>query len=308
MSKKILVFGGSGFIGSHLVWKLAQIEGNQVGVFTRTPMKSMLPPRVVPIEGDIRYLVDVYQALEGCDEVYHLAAFHHVGKSWDHQEECVDVNIKGTANIMQSCWNRKIKALYMSTSEVYGIQEETPWHEDMKPNPVSPYGISKYGGELQALMYQKMGADIRVVRPFNVYGPGQTMRAVMSEFILRFLSEQKVHTTKGEQTREFNYVGDIVEGLILAMDKSYEGPINLCSSEEVAIKDLLEMVRKETDSKAEADLSIPYRPNEIMKMVGSNVKAGEVLGWKPKTSLAEGLKTTVQWYRERLGLEVTTSA
>ena len=308
MSKRILVFGGSGFIGTHLVWKLSQIEGNQVGVFTRTPMKAMLPPGVMPIEGDIRYFTDVFRATEGCDEIYHLAAFHHVGKSWDHQEECVDVNTKGTANVVQSCWNRKIKMLYMSTSEVYGIQEETPWHEGMKPNPVSPYGISKYAGELQALMYQKLGVDIRVVRPFNVYGPGQTMRAVIGEFIMRLLTGQKVRTTKGEQTREFNYVEDVANGLILAMDKSYEGPINLCTSEETSIKDLLGMIQQETGSKSEIDFSIPYRSNEIMKMVGSNAKAGEILGWKPETSLAEGLRMTVEWYRERLGLEVTTSA
>jgi len=315
--KRVLVTGGSGFIPSHLVERLMQ-DGCEVAVTVRygNPIKNERLKScwddIFPIEADLRNRGALDKGLQDFrpDTVYHLAAYNHVGQSFFQVEECFDVNAKGSANIVDTCEMIGCveRFVYMSTSEVYGKQDSVPFEESMTPRPISPYAITKYSGELYCRMKQQMSGNmsITIVRPFNVFGPYQSSKAVIPELILNCLKGNPVRTTKGEQTREFNYVDDIVAGLVLAgnIENSFDGPINLAAAEEVSIRDLVLKISELTESSSKIEIgAIPYRPTEIWRMYADNTRAQEVLGWSPEVSLDVGLAKTIDWFRDYIALK-----
>jgi nucleoside-diphosphate-sugar epimerase len=304
---RVLVTGGSGFIGSHLVHRLLG-EGATVGVTARygNVMKNERLrdcwDRIMVLEADLRNRGALAAVRQFAPQVvFHLAAYNHVGESFRQVEECFDVNAKGTANLLDACEGVDT-FVYMSTSEVYGYQAGVPFVETMCPEPISPYAITKYAGELYCRMKQRTGGrpSVRVVRPFNTFGPYQSAKAIIPELILNCLLGKPIRTTKGEQTREFNYVSNVVDGLLLAA--SHPGPLpevlNLAAGEEVAIRDLVGTIAKLTQTTSPIEIgAIPYRPTEIWRMYADSSRARDQLGWKPAVSLEEGLKTTVEWFR-----------
>lgn len=307
--KKVLISGGSGFIASHLVKRLVK-DGATVAVIARydNPIKC---ERLRGIWNDIRIIeADLRNrgALEQVKKfepeiVFHMGAYVHVGQSWVNAEECFDINAKGTANILDACMDAG-KFVYMSTSEVYGRQPSVPFIESMHPAPASPYAVSKYAGELYCSLFEDnhKGPSISIVRPFNVFGPYQSTKAVIPIFITKALAGERIVTNGGEQTREFVYVDDVIDGLIAASKREYKGPINLATGVEVQISLLLEQIIKLTGSKSEYQLGgIPYRDNEIWRMCGSNRRAKDTLGWQPKVPFLEGLTRTVNWFRQYAG-------
>ena len=309
-NKRVLVTGGSGFIGSHLVHRLLA-EGAEVAVIAR--YNSVIKNErlrdcwddVLIIEADLRNrgALSAIQKFSP-DVVFHLAAYNHVGESFLQVEECFDVNAKGTANLLDNCGEVE-KFVYMSTSEVYGFQTEVPFVETMTPDPISPYSITKYAGELYCRMKQRIGTgpEIAILRPFNAYGPYQSAKAIIPELIINCLRGNPIRTTPGEQTREFNYVGDLVDGLIKAAEHSgkMEGVMNLASGEEVVIRDLVKKIADITETRSSLEIgALPYRPTEIWRMYADSARARGILGWKPTVSLDEGLRLTVEWFREYL--------
>jgi nucleoside-diphosphate-sugar epimerase len=306
----VVVTGGSGFIGSHLVHQLLA-AGTYVAVTVRygNVMKNErlrgVWDRLHVIEADLRNrgaLAAVRQFAP--DVVFHLAAYNHVGESFRQVEECFDVNAKGTANLLDECRD-VAKFVYVSTSEVYGHQSAVPFVETQCPEPISPYAITKYAGELYCRMKQRIAGSraIIVIRPFNAFGPYQSAKAVIPELILKCLLGQPIQTTKGEQTREFNYVTNIVDGLVSAGDHpaGIDGPINLAGGEEVAIRDLIARIAALTGTKSRIEIgALPYRPTEIWRMYADSTRARETLGWKPAVRLDEGLERTVEWFRRYL--------
>jgi nucleoside-diphosphate-sugar epimerase len=305
--KRVLVTGGSGFIGSHLVDRLQQ-DGCEVGVTVRysNPMKNeRLRPRwddLFVIEADLRNrgALHAIRAFSP-DVVFHLAAYNHVGQSFVQVEECFDVNAKGTANLLDAC-DEVETFVYMSSSEVYGHQNVVPFVETMTPAPISPYAITKYAGELYCRMKQEMndGPAIVTVRAFNTYGPYQSAKAVIPELIIDCLRGNPIRTTKGEQTREFNFVSDIVEGLVRAAASSevIHGPINLASGEEVAIRNLVSVIAELTGTNSAIEVgALEYRPTEIWRMFADGTRAREILAWSSQVPLAAGLEQTVEWFR-----------
>ncbi len=191
----------------------------------------------------------------------------------------------------------------MSTSEVYGHQTQVPFVETMAPEPISPYAITKYAGELYCHMKQRIGGDpaIILLRPFNTYGPYQSAKAVIPELIIDCLRGKPIRTTKGEQTREFNYVGDIVDGLVKAAEYPgrIDGVLNLATGEEVAIRDLVGKIAQLTQTRSTIEIgALPYRPTEIWRMYADSSRARQILGWRPRVSLDEGLRLTVDWFRQ----------
>jgi len=308
--KRVVVTGGSGFIGSHLVKRLLE-QGAQVAVTVRygNVIKNERLreewTRLKVIEADLRNrgALDDVRKFDP-HVVFHLAAYNHVGESFRQVEECFDVNAKGTANLLDVCPGTE-SFIYMSTSEVYGHQSGVPFVETMNPEPISPYAITKYAGELYCRMKQRMKGSGRIVvlRPFNAYGPYQSSKAIIPELIINCLKGRPIRTTKGEQTREFNYVGNLVDGLIsAAADKNtIEGPVNLASGEEVAIRDLVKKIAALTDTKSSIEIgALEYRPTEIWRMFADSSRARSLFGWTPRVNLDEGLKLTVDWYRQYL--------
>jgi len=308
---RVLVTGASGFIGSHLVKRLLS-EGAKVSVltrdrtFTHNIRLASVWKQLHSIEADLRDPDALRRIREVEPEIiYHLAAYNHVGDSFMHVSEVFDVNTKGTANLME-CYDGYDRFIYISTSEVYGLQSSIPFREDMNPQPISPYAVSKYSGELFCRMkHHVTGAPVVVLRPFNAYGPYQSSKAIIPELILGCLRGETIKTTKGEQTREFNFVEDLIDGFILAgKTKSVMGEIiNLGSGREIAIKDLALKVVEFLKSDVRVEIgAIPYRPIEIWRMYSDNTKSEKILGWKSKTTLEDGLVKTIDWYRSYYNL------
>ncbi len=309
-ARQVLVTGGSGFIGSHLVRRLLGL-GCRVGVMVRygNVMKNErlreVWDRLEVIEADLRNrgaLAAVHAFRP--QVVFHLAAYNHVGESFRQVEECFDVNAKGTANLLDTCSGLADRVVYTSSSEVYG-PSEVPFVETTCPMPISPYAITKYAGELYCSLQQRLGGKpaVVIVRPFNAFGPSQSTKAIIPELIVNCLKGLPIRTTLGEQTREFNYVENVVDGLILAAQSPQliVGPINLATGKEVSIKELVEMIAQLTGSWSPLEIgALPYRPTEIWRMFADGTMAREVLGWTPKISLEEGLLKTIDWYRAYL--------
>ncbi len=306
--KRVAITGGSGFIGSHLVQRLLD-QGAEVGVTVRygNVMKNErlreVWDRIRVLECDLRNRGPLLALRQFAPHVvFHLAAYNHVGESFRQVEECFDVNAKGTANLLDACEGVD-RFIYMSTSEVYGHQASVPFIETMAPQPISPYAITKYAGELYCRMKQRIGGQPRIVvlRPFNAFGPYQSSKAIIPELILACLRGEPVRTTKGEQTREFNYVTNLVDGLIAAAqhDGELPEPINLAAGEEVSIASLVKTIAELTGTRSKVEIgALPYRPTEIWRMYADSARARDQLGWKPKIDLKAGLKLTVEWFRK----------
>ena len=305
-NKRILVTGGSGFIASHLVRRLVH-GGAEVAILTK--YNSIIDnirlvdiwDKIRVIEADIRNIDSLRQIADYQPEViYHFAAYNHVGDSFVHVSEALDVNVRGTANVIDA-YDGYERFIYISTSESYGDQPEVPFNEKMRPQPVSPYSVGKYGGELYCRMkMENMNKPIVLLRPFNAFGPYQSPRAIISEIINDCLLGKTIRSTEGKQTRDFNYIENLVDGFILAgeSEKAIGELINIGSGREITIKDLILMIHKETNSSSELKIGdLNYRPTEIWRMVAANNRAKEVLGWEPKISFEDGLKKTIEWYK-----------
>jgi nucleoside-diphosphate-sugar epimerase len=224
-----------------------------------------------------------------------------VGDSFYNVSEAIDVNSKGTVNLMEA-YDKYERFIYISSSEVYGYQKETPFTETQTPFPVSPYSVGKYSGELYARMRWHVFKDpVVVLRPFNAFGPYQSPRAIIAELIMKCLRGEDIATTGGIQTRDFNYVENLIDGFMLAAvkNRAVGQVINIGSGRDIPIKDLVRKIHNISASRSKLFIGkLPYRPTEIWRMKADNRKAARLLGWKPRFSLEEGLAKTVDWFRK----------
>jgi nucleoside-diphosphate-sugar epimerase len=308
---RVLVTGAAGFIGSHLARRLVA-DGADVHVLTST-VSSVYPVRLLGIRdrvvlhgGNLTDPSAMAAIIERAQPsiVFHLGAYTHVGKSWDRLDECIQTNVQGTVNLLQALARREYgRFIYTSTSEVYG-DVEVPFREDSVVNPLSPYSVSKYAGERFCLMLQRgRGWPIVVLRPFNAYGPAQSPDRVIPEIIVKALRKERLAMTQGRQTREFNFVGDLVDGFVLAATApGVEGKVfNIGGGEELAMRDLAPMILGLMGNPITAEIgALPDRPTEIWHMRSDSSKARDELGYRPRRSLVEGLEETIAWYRSEV--------
>ena len=317
-NKEILVTGGAGFIGSHLVSRLVDL-GAKVTVVVK--YKSIIDcirlasiwDKIDVVEADLRNLdsiIHLNSLRKKYDIIFHLAAYNHVGDSFSHVQEALISNLLGTSNLLEKGPNYS-KFIYTATSEVYGFQENIPFQEDNLPFPISPYAIGKYAGELYAkLKRHQENSSIICLRPFNAFGPYQSERAIIPEMIVKCLKGDSINTTEGLQTREFNYVDNLVDGFIssVSINNIPEKSINIGSNKEISIKELVETIHKLTNSKSKLNIgSLPNRPTEIWRMSADNRQAKEILGWEPKISFKDGLQLTIDWYKKFINFYYTDS-
>lgn len=308
---RVLVTGATGFIGSHLCRRLLD-DGAEVHALTST-VSSVYPVRLVDIKdritlhsGNLNDCGAMAAVVEHADPqvVFHLGAYTHVGKSWERVDECIQTNIHGTVNLLQAlARSGNQRFIYTSTSEVYG-DIPVPFREDALVNPNSPYSVSKYSGERFCRMLQRgRGWPIVVVRPFNAYGPAQSPDRIIPEIIVKGLRGERLAMTEGRQTREFNYVADLADGFIRAATvPGIEGEVfNIGGGQEIAMRDLAAMILALLGNPIVAEFgALPERPTEIWSMRSDVTKATERLGLPPARPLAEGLETTIAWYRREL--------
>ena len=307
--KRVLLTGGGGFIGANLCRRLVD-EG--ASVFVMIKYNSVIEnvrlvriwDRLTPVEADLRNFNSLSQLKDIKPEIiFHLAAYNHVGDSFLHFGEAIGSNTQGTVNLLEAYEDYE-RFIYTSTSEVYGHQESVPFRESATPFPLSPYAVGKYAGELYArLKRQSHGRPIVVLRPFNAFGPYQSARAIIAELIIKCLRGEDIVTTEGKQTRDFNFVANLVDGFILAATRpeAVGEVLNVGSGIETSIRDLVEHIHRLTGSRSRLRVGEwPYRPGEIWRMYADSDKARRLLGWAPKVDLDTGLKRTIEWYREYL--------
>jgi nucleoside-diphosphate-sugar epimerase len=308
---RVLVTGATGFIGSHLVNRLVG-DGAEVHALSST-VSSVYPLRLLGIRERITLheanLMDpgamatlVERARPNI--VFHLGAYTHVGKSWQRMDECIQTNVQGTVNLLQALARVEYdRFVYTSTSEVYG-DIAAPFREDSVLNPLSPYSVSKYAGErFCRMLYQGRGWPIVAIRPFNAYGPAQSPDRVIPEIIVKALRKERLAMTQGRQTREFNYVEDLVDGFIRAGTvEGVEGEVfNIGGGEEVSMRALAQLILDLMGAPIVAEFgALPERPTEIWRMSSDSSKSRERLGCVVPRPLREGLEQTITWYRQEL--------
>ena len=303
---KVLVTGISGFIGSHVVRRLLK-EGAEVHGLVREnsnlwriqDIKNQINLHYV----DLRDFESVRKAVHNIEpqKVFHLAAYVDVNRSFEVMDEMIEVNIKGTLNLLRVLDGADYDCfINTGTCEEYG-DNPVPFREDQVPNPVSPYSASKVSTTIFCQMLHKtMRLPIITLRPFLTYGPMQESNMLVPSLIKKAIKRERFEMTAGEQTREFNYVDDIVDGFIKAsLTKRAIGEIiNIGNGKEYRIKDVVVKILNLRGNPIEPLIgALPYREGETMHFYCDNTKARELLGWNPKVSLDEGLEKTVDWYK-----------
>jgi Nucleoside-diphosphate-sugar epimerases len=302
---KYLIFGGAGFLGSHLVESL---EGDITVVDDLSTVKYLeLPPNVKLIKDR----VETFKTNEKFDFVIHLAARPSPEDYMQHPVETALSNSLGTYNALEIARKSDAVFLYTSSSEIYGHAEIIPTPEDYwgKVNPIgvrSCYDESKRFSEALIMSYfREYGLDVRIQRPFNVYGPrlreDGSYGRVVSRFIYQALKGEDITVFgDGNQTRAFLYVSDWTEATKkMLFTQGLKGEVfNVGSDKEVKIIDLAKMIIRLTNSNSKIKF-LPPRADDPPRRAADITKAKKILGWEPKVNLEEGLKRTIEWFKVR---------
>jgi dTDP-glucose 4,6-dehydratase len=323
MKKTVLVTGSDGFIGSHLVEKLVK-KDLKVKAFTYynsfnswgwlDNISKQILKEIEIIQGDIRDYDIVRKSVKNCDIIFHLAALIGIPYSYHAFESYIDVNIKGTLNVLRSAKDiGRAKVIHTSTSEVYGSSKILPITEKNLISAQSPYAASKIGADHLAMSFHKsFDLPLTILRPFNTFGPRQSLRAIIPTVITQMLSHsKKIKLGNIYSTRNFNYVSDIVDAFILASNKNnvFGETINIGNNFEISIKELVDEVAKILNKKAiilKDERRIRPKNSEIDRLFTIAKKASKLLKWKAKysnkASFRKALKKTIEWYSSEKNL------
>jgi len=313
---RILVTGGLGFIGNHLIPRLIN-DGHDVYNLQRyVTGKYVLGAQQIAktVYGDLREPYQIMQIVKEVqpDTCIHLGALTAVSYSYEHPHEVTETNLMGTISLAESCLRipHFKQFIFASTSETYG-NGPTPKTEDTPQNPNSPYAVSKLACE-KYLMYMKDAYDfpITILRPFNSFGRIDNKHFIVERTVTQMLEGKVVRLGDPSPIRDFLYVNDHVDAYLtcLGNPKAVGEVFNFCIGKGISIKQLVELIREITYFEGEINWgTIPQRPLDIDVLIGDNRKAKQVLGWSPKYSIEEGLKETVSWWKtilyEQLPLE-----
>lgn len=312
---KILVTGAGGFISSHLTEKCVEL-GYKVRAFLHYNSRnswgwlenSQYKNEIEVITGDIRDYDSVFYAMQGCNTVFHLAALIGIPYSYISPIAYVKTNIEGTYNVLQSAKENKLEnVLITSTSEIYGSAQYVPIDEKHPMVGQSPYSATKIAADHLALSYYRsFNLPIKIVRPFNTYGPRQSARAIIPTVITQILNGQKqIKLGNLQPTRDLTYVKDTVNGFIeIFKSKNLYGEItNIGMGEEISMGNLVKLIAElmESDVLIMGD-SQRVRPNnsEVDRLMCSNTKLINYTNWKPEYNLSKGLLETINWIKGNL--------
>ena len=298
---KILVTGGTGFVGSHIVEYLVQ-RGDNVTILDnlntgKIENLSKVKTNVNVVNGDIRD----YKLLEGLvndsDGVFHEAALASVQQSFKMQDEYFDVNVNETENILKLAKEYGFKVVYASSSSVYGNTTEIPINENFELNPINPYGQTKLDGEKIARRYSEQNVSVIGLRYFNIFGKGQTIEyaGVITKFIER-LKEGKspIIFGKGSQIRDFIYVNDVAEANLMAMNCNESNLlVNIGSGKAISILELANMMIKISGIELNPTFTKSLQ-GDIEKSHADVSLAKRLLGWKSEITLQEWLKEIIK--------------
>jgi len=314
--RRVLVTGAGGFIGSHLTEALVS-EGAEVRTLVRYNSRNdwgqldRLSPGVRDSldvrPGDIRDPFFVDRQVAGAEIVFHLAALIPIPYSYVAPAEFVDANVRGTLNVLEACRRHEAgRLLHTSTSETYGTACYTPIDEKHPLQGQSPYSASKIGADkLVESYWRSFEIPAVTVRPFNTYGPRQSARAFLPTVLTQALSADVVRVGSLDPVRDMNYVGDTVEGFLLAaLAPDVDGlTLNLGSGRGVTMRELLEIGVASTGRSPRIEVDpdrVRPEKSEVMELVCDAALARAKLGWESRVSLEEGVARTRAWIEDHL--------
>jgi len=315
MSPKVLITGADGFIGSHLAETLVQTGYDvramvQYNSFSSCGWLDTSPyaHSMEIVSGDVRDDNFIRRAVSGCETVFHLAALIAIPYSYIAPKSYIDTNVTGTLNVVQACRDLDVKRLvHTSTSEVYGTARFVPITENHPLQPQSPYSASKIGADQIALSFHHaFQTPVTVMRPFNTYGPRQSVRAVIPAIITQLAAgSRSISLGALTPTRDFNFITDTVQGFIaMAQSKDVIGKIiNFGSNFEISVEDTVHLIGEIMD--IEFDIVCDeqrLRPagSEVERLWCDNTLARTLTRWKPayagREGFRKGLSETVEWF------------
>ncbi len=312
--KKVLVTGAGGFIGSHLCEHLVREGATVRGLVHYNALgkrgwldHSELADDMEIFTGDIADRDSVRRAVAGTDFVFHLGALIAIPYSYQAPHSYVRTNVEGTLNVLQAALdNGTQRVLHTSTSEVYGTALFAPITEEHPLQGQSPYSASKIGADKMAEAFAaSFELEVVTVRPFNTFGPRQSMRAVIPTIITQCVRGDEVHLGAVSPTRDLNYVQNTVEGFCAsALSPNAAGQtINFGSGREISVGDLAVLIGKlmGKDIKVICE-NERLRPSksEVERLLACNKKAKALVNWEPKVALEEGLEKTIAWLRQNM--------
>ncbi len=298
---RVLVTGGLGFIGRHLVDALLSL-GKEVTVADNysTALSKAAPLGVTSIQADIRDLQQVTRAAQGAELIFHAAANANGTLSIENPRFDFETNALGTFNVLEAALRARVKkVVYLSSASVYGRPQQVPINEEHPTDPFVPYGASKLCGEIYCRVFvQTYGLPVVIARPFCVYGPGENPKTALVEVAryLRWHLNHKPIQVVGDperKTRDFVHVRDVVQGLLLIADRAPAGEaFNVGSGEEASMRKLIEIICSVTGREASVE-EISHVTEDTYRLVGDISKL-RALGYNPEMTLVEGVRQLVE--------------
>jgi NAD dependent epimerase/dehydratase len=307
-----MVTGSSGFIGSHLTEYLVE-KGYDVVAFDRYNSnnhygwleQSKYKKKIKFILGDIRDFDSVNKAMQGCDGVMHLAALIGIPYSYISPTAYIKTNVEGTLNVLESAKNLKLEQVIItSTSEVYGTAMKKKLSEKDELKAQSPYAASKIAADQLSLSYYRsFGLPIKIIRPFNTFGPRQSARAVIPTIITQAITNKKIKIGNLNATRDFLFVEDLCSAYekILKSNKLFGEVVNVGVNSEISIKNLIVKISKILKIKLISVVEkqrIRPKKSEVNRLNCNNEKLKKLTNWKPKYKVDEGLVKMIEWIKK----------
>jgi NAD dependent epimerase/dehydratase len=317
MSRKVLVTGAGGFIGSHLVERLVK-DGHQVRALVRYNGRDDrgslgdLPTEIqgaIEVErGDLKDPGAVRRAVDGREWVFHLGALIAIPYSYQNPHDVVQTNVSGTAHVLDACRSSTSleRVVLTSTSEVYGTARYVPIDEKHPLCGQSPYAATKIGADALGESYHRsFGLPVAILRPFNTFGPRQSARAIIPTIISQALTRPVVKLGRIDPRRDLTYVKDTARGFvaIASCDGALGRAVNIGRGEDVSIGELVEriglLLGRTLQVESETDRLRPAA-SEVERLLAGTSLAQSLWGWKPAYTLDQGLEETIAWIREHI--------
>ncbi|EAH5485165.1 4,6-dehydratase LegB [Campylobacter coli] len=311
---KILVTGADGFIGSHLCESLVQ-KGYKVRALSQYNSfnfwghleKSPYLKDMEVASGDLRDSFFCEKITQGMDAVFHLGALIAIPYSYETPQSYVDTNVKGTLNMLEAAKKNEISHfIHTSTSEVYGTARYVPIDENHPLQPQSPYSASKIAADMMALSYYNaFNLNVNIARPFNTYGPRQSARAIIPTIITQILSGAKeLKLGDLSPTRDLNFVLDTCEGFISLLKLNHFGEVyNIGSGTEYSMQEVLDLIQKILNQNIKIiqdEKRLRPKNSEVFRLKCDSSKLQSATYWQSKISLEEGLKLSIEYFKENL--------
>jgi NAD dependent epimerase/dehydratase len=314
---KVLVTGAGGFIGSHLTEELVR-QGEEVRAFVRynsrdergllEDLPKEIQNQIEVVPGDLKDPDGVKKALKGCSKVFHLGALIAIPYSYIHPFDFIQTNVVGLAHLLNACLEEGTmeRVIHTSTSEVYGTAQYIPIDEKHPLQAQSPYAASKIAADkLAESYYLSFGLPIATLRPFNTFGPRQSLRAIIPTIISQAIGDKKIRLGNTQPRRDFLFVKDTVRGFIqLGKCEGAVGKVvNIGTGTDISIEELVKkilgLMGKQGKIEVE-DRRIRPEKSEVMQLLSDTRLAQKLFQWTPRYTLEAGLRETIEWYQKNL--------